>query len=217
MTDVCQNIKTIHRSKYPLLVVLVKDRLNIYPATVIKGHDGAAQAVEKLMQGLDMYLRIKNKDVAEEQSRLEREQIRQEQVEEYEKSLAVDRAKQEELAKQRQREREEELQKQRQEEQKLVRQAELASTLPSEPSESEPNAITIRIRFPTGEHKMRRFRMGEAVNWLVTFVESIGFDMEEHRIWTSDMPKKDLTTFDLSKTFTELNWPRREQVTVEEK
>jgi hypothetical protein len=69
------------------------------------GHDGSAQAVEKLMMGLDMYLRIKNKDLEEEQRRLEREQIRQEQVQEYEKSLATDRAKQEELAKQRQRER----------------------------------------------------------------------------------------------------------------
>jgi len=169
------------------------------------------------MMGLDTYMRIKNKEVAEEQSRLEREQIRQEQVEEYEKSLATDRAKQEELARQRQREKEEEQQKQRTEEEKLIRQTQLASTLPVEPAVNEPNVITVRMRFPSGEQKIRRFRMSEAVQWLVTYVESLGYDMENHRIWTSDLPKKDVSTLNISKTFTELNWPPREQVTIDEK
>jgi hypothetical protein len=37
MADVSQNVKAIQPSKYPLLIVLLKDRANIYPATVIKG------------------------------------------------------------------------------------------------------------------------------------------------------------------------------------
>lgn len=63
------------------------------------------QTLERLMTGLDHYLQIKNKDAADELSRLEREQIRQEQIEEYEKSLATDRAKQEEIQRKKQLER----------------------------------------------------------------------------------------------------------------
>lgn len=66
------------------------------------GHDSAESTLEKLMMGLDTYMRIKNKDAEEEQKKLEREQIRQEQIDEYEKSLAADRAKKEEQEKQRQ-------------------------------------------------------------------------------------------------------------------
>uniref|UniRef100_A0A915DQ78 Uncharacterized protein n=1 Tax=Ditylenchus dipsaci TaxID=166011 RepID=A0A915DQ78_9BILA len=32
--------------------------------------------------------------------------------------------------------------------------------------------------------------MHEPVSWLMTFVESIGYDLEEYEVWTSDMPKK---------------------------
>uniref|UniRef100_A0A915CWP0 UAS domain-containing protein n=1 Tax=Ditylenchus dipsaci TaxID=166011 RepID=A0A915CWP0_9BILA len=203
MSDVSESIKTIHRSKYPLLTVLVKERDTIYPVAVVKGHDGKERTVQKLLLGLDVYMRIKNREAAERHNKVEREQILQQQAEDYQKSLARDRAKQEEQAQQRQREREEELQKQHKEYEKQVRQTELASLLPAEPAENEPNIITIRIRLPTGEHKTRRFSMEEELNW--------------HRVWTSDLPKKDISTFDLSKTFSDLNWMRREQVTVEEK
>ncbi|KAI1693353.1 UBX domain-containing protein [Ditylenchus destructor] len=217
MRDVCENLKTINRNKYPLLIILVKDRGTIYPSSVVKGHDSAESTLEKLMMGLDTYMRIKNKDAEEEQKKLEREQIRQEQIDEYEKSLAADRAKKEEQEKQRQLEMQEELKKQRAEQAKQDRQIQLASIMPDEPSETETNVIAIRVRLPTGEQKMRRFRMDEALRWLVTYVESMGYEMDEYRIWTSDVPKKDVSTLDAAKTFTELGWSRREQVTVDEK
>lgn len=53
---------------------------------------------------MDQYRLIKQQESADERNRMEREQFRQEQVEEYQRGLAADRAKQEELRKKRQKE-----------------------------------------------------------------------------------------------------------------
>lgn len=63
--------------------------------------------------------------------------------------------------------------------------------LPIEPEESELS-VMIRIRFPTGEQKIRRFKTNEQLRWLIILVESLGYDMDTHRIWTSDVPKIDV-------------------------
>lgn len=76
---------------------------------------------------------------------------------------------------------------------KLKRQELLASTLPPEPAESDKSAVMIRMRFPSGEQKVRRFHETDSLKWLVTFVESLGYDMENYRIKTSDVPKKDVS------------------------
>lgn len=102
-------------------------------------------------------------------------------------------------------------------ENKKKHQAELALTIPSEPLESDSDIITIRLRFPTGEQKLRRFRMSEQVNWLSSYVESVGFDMDTHCLWTSEIPRKLVSNEDLTKTFAEIGWPRREQIIVDEK
>lgn len=60
--------------------------------------------MEKLITCLDNFQVIKARLATEEHSRLEREAIRQEQSDEYEKSKAIDRARQEEIQKVRQRE-----------------------------------------------------------------------------------------------------------------
>lgn len=64
------------------------------------GQDGNDTVMQKLIAALDEHQRIINRDAAEEKERFERERVMQEQVDEYEKSLAADRAKQEELRRQ---------------------------------------------------------------------------------------------------------------------
>jgi hypothetical protein len=102
MSEVADLFKHINHSQYPLLLVLVKDRGQVNLSAMARGHDAIDSVMEKLMSGLDRCMSIKNKDAAEEQSRLERQAFRDQQVEEYEQSLAIDRARQEELQKQRQ-------------------------------------------------------------------------------------------------------------------
>jgi len=57
------------------------------------------------MIGLDQYQGIRHQNQEEERGRLERELFRQEQAQEYERSLALDKAKQQELHEQKTKER----------------------------------------------------------------------------------------------------------------
>ncbi|KAI6197351.1 hypothetical protein M3Y94_01213900 [Aphelenchoides besseyi] len=106
LTSVKDVIKVITKpDEFPLMLVVLKDRTK-YDVDIppIRGSDDVDQVMDKLLTSLDKFQEIKNRDMAEEQNRLEREQIRQEQVSEYEKSLAIDRARQEEQTRQREQE-----------------------------------------------------------------------------------------------------------------
>uniref|UniRef100_A0A915DXD9 UBX domain-containing protein n=1 Tax=Ditylenchus dipsaci TaxID=166011 RepID=A0A915DXD9_9BILA len=197
MMDVSQNIRYIDSSKYPLLVVVVKSSSSIYPVSIIRGYDGVAQAVEKLKQGRWVVLNESSCVKLNKTINI---------------SLAIDRTKQQQRVLQRQQESKDKVQDDEMTKQKLISQALLASTLPSEPAAADLDIITIRLRLPANQLKLRRFRMNEPVNWLITFVSSIGYDPQEYKVWTSDMPKQDVSMLDLTKTFKELNWQVREQI-----
>jgi hypothetical protein len=202
--------------KYPLLIVLCKDRGSFQQSTFIYGQETVASVVQKLMLGLDQYQGIRQQKQQEERGRLEREQFRREQAEEYERSLAADKAKQQELNEQKKKEKEAEEEKLRTEAEKQSRLNELAMILPSEPEESDPHVIFIRFRCPNGDLKLRRFSHDESVEMLIIYAESIGFERSHFRFWNSDRPKKEVSSMNTSKTFKELNWPKREQITIEE-
>uniref|UniRef100_A0A914Z103 UBX domain-containing protein n=1 Tax=Panagrolaimus superbus TaxID=310955 RepID=A0A914Z103_9BILA len=217
LNDVAQTVRHIRRENYPILLVLIKDRGTVIPVTYASGHDSPDVVLEKLMQGLDMFLAVKNRALGEERARVEREDLRAKQVAELEESKAVDKAKQEERERAAREEREAAEALEREKEEAIARQEKLKATLPSEPDATEKDIITIRLRFPTGDQHIRRFRMNESVKWLVAYSESLGFDMKTYRLFTSDVPKKDVATLDNNKSFRELKWPPREQITIDEK
>uniref|UniRef100_A0A915NAV8 UBX domain-containing protein n=1 Tax=Meloidogyne javanica TaxID=6303 RepID=A0A915NAV8_MELJA len=202
--------------KYPLLIILCKGRSSFQQNTFIYGQEDVASAMQKLMIGLDQYQGIRHQNQEEERGRLERELFRQEQAQEYERSLALDKAKQQELHEQKTKEREAEEKNLRLQAKKQSRLNELAMILPPEPEESDPKAISIRFRCPNGEMKMRRFSRDESVEMLIIYAESIGFERTHFRLWNSDRPKKEVSSMNTSKTFEELHWPKRENITIEE-
>uniref|UniRef100_A0A914D585 UBX domain-containing protein n=1 Tax=Acrobeloides nanus TaxID=290746 RepID=A0A914D585_9BILA len=216
MGDLADMLRQNATDRYPILVVLTRDRGTITPIVVCRGQDSPTTVIENLMHALDEYQRIKNRDNSDERERIERERVMQEQHDEYQRSLEADRAKDEERKRQQQLAIEEDAKRQREIEENEIRKAQLASSLPDEPPEGG-NVITIRLRLPNGEFKIRRFKMEEPIRWLTTYAESIGYSMENYRLWNSAVPKEDVSTFDNSKSFAELNWPRREQIVVEEK
>ena len=69
----------------------------------------------------------------------------------------------------------------------------MKSIIPPEPPADAKDIIMIRLRSPDGSQHIRRFKMDEKVKWLVTYCESIGFDKEKYRLFTSDVPKKDVS------------------------
>ncbi|KAL6736874.1 hypothetical protein Aduo_007177 [Ancylostoma duodenale] len=219
MSDARRSLESMvyDKEKFPLLVIIAKDRGSYNIVDICTGMDGADIVMEKLMAGIDAYSTIRNTEKAEEAARLERERIRQEQAHEYEMSLAADKARMQ--AKER------ELREQREEEERRLREAEesemkrqlLASQLPDEPAEGERGAIMVKFRLPGSEQVMRRFRSSERLSVLIQFLAAKGFSASDYRFFNSDFPKKDVTTLDESKTFSELNWPVREQIFVEER
>jgi hypothetical protein len=204
-------------NQFPLLLVLDRERSTspIEVIATVRGQDSVTQVIGQLMSALDHSIEIKKREEAEERERMEREEIRREQVEAYEQSLAADRAKQELLEMERQREENERREQELLEEKRLRNQRKLAESLPSEPVADDATAIMLRVRLPSGEQQMRRFRMTEQLRWLITWVESLGYDMEHYQMWTPE--KKNVASFDYSKSFAELKWSRREQITVDEK
>uniref|UniRef100_A0AC35GY94 UBX domain-containing protein n=1 Tax=Panagrolaimus sp. PS1159 TaxID=55785 RepID=A0AC35GY94_9BILA len=140
----------------------------------------------------------------------------------------MDKAKREEHERAIRQEREALEAQEREENETLALQGKLKASLPSEPASTDKDIITIRLRFPTGDQHIRRFRMDEPVKcryvhkqnvfkWLVVYSESLGFNMKTYRLLTSDVPKKDVATLDNNKSFRELKWPPREQITIGEK
>lgn len=205
------------KEKFPLLLIIAKDRGSYNVTDICTGMDSADIVMEKLMAGIDTYSTIRNTEKVEEAARLERERIRQEQAHEYEMSLAADKA--------RMQAKEQEMRVQREEEERRLREAEetelrrqlLASQLPDEPMDGETGSIMVKFRLPGSEQVIRRFRLSEKLSVLIKFLGAKGFSVVDYRFFNSDFPKKDVTTLDESRTFAELNWPVREQIFVEER
>jgi len=217
MNEVAASLRYISKDKFPLLMVLAKDQGTVQIAQMINGHDSSDAALTKLLEGIDFFASLRNRAIQEEIARAEREQIRAEQVAAYEESKAADRAKQEERERIAREEREAEEARVREEQEALARREKLKSIIPPEPPADAKDIIMIRLRSPDGSQHIRRFKMDEKVKWLVTYCESIGFDKEKYRLFTSDVPKKDVSTLDNEKSFRELKWPPREQITIDEK
>ncbi|KAL3100166.1 hypothetical protein niasHT_029896 [Heterodera trifolii] len=217
LTEVSNSIKMVPPTKFPMLIVLIKERAVISRTSVIYGQDTAVNAVQKLMEGLDQYMAIKQQDEEQQRRRTEREQFRREQSDEYQRGLAADRARQEEQKRRKQQEQEEAVKRAQNEKERKEHLDCLAKLLPTEPAESEQEVITIRLRLPNGQAKMRRFRECESLEVLLVYAATLGYDADRYRIWTSDMPRKEVSTLETSKSFAQLNWTKREQLNIEEK
>ncbi|VDK74633.1 unnamed protein product [Onchocerca ochengi] len=216
--DIRRTLEKFSVERFPLLVVIIKEKSVILPINVAWGCDGPEQVVNKLMEGLEEYQRIKNAEAAEERERIEREKIREEQAREYEQSLAQDRARQERLEREKNEQKAEEERRAKEEQDKTKRLQELAASLPMEPAAGETNIAIVRVRFPDGNMQLRRFRMSEPLRNIAVFVESKGYSLDTHRIWTSDVPMKNVVeSYDLNRSLADIKWPVREQITVDEK
>ncbi|KJH50538.1 UBX domain protein [Dictyocaulus viviparus] len=219
MPDIRRSIEAVvyDKEKFPLLVIITKDHGQYNINDICSGMDSADIVMEKLMAGIEIYTSIRNTERTEEAARLERERIRQEQAHEYEMSLAADKARMQAKVRELKEQREEEERRMRVAEELEIKRQLLASQLPDEPAETDRNAIMVKFRLPGSEQVVRRFRSTEKLSVLMQFLGAKGFSAKDYRFFNSDFPKKDVTTLDDTKTFSELNWPVREQIFIEER
>ncbi|CAJ0561298.1 unnamed protein product, partial [Mesorhabditis spiculigera] len=208
--------RTRNRDLFPMLLLIIKEKGTLKVAEYISGTDGKEVAVEKLMAVLDAYNQIRLNSMADEAARIERGRLLEEQRQEYEASLAADRARDE--ARQRAiREQQEAEEKRMQEEaEEENRRKRVEQLLPAEPAETETNLMHIKMRCPSGEQLMRRFRRAETLEMLLNYLDTKGYHTDKYKFFNSDFPKKDITTLDKQSTFNDLKWPAREQIFVEE-
>uniref|UniRef100_A0A7E4V6F7 UBX domain-containing protein n=1 Tax=Panagrellus redivivus TaxID=6233 RepID=A0A7E4V6F7_PANRE len=176
-----------------------------------------------LSQAVTAYDAVKGRLTAEAHERLERERLRNEQQTAYEIGKEQDRIKFEARAKllREQREAEEALAKEKQariekEAADKILQQELAATMPEEPDAGAVGTIMIKLRFPDNHQEVRRFLRKGSLKLLSHFAGSRGYLAADYRIFTSDFPRKNVTTLNAESTFDELGWSPREQVIVEE-
>ncbi|VDM53864.1 unnamed protein product [Angiostrongylus costaricensis] len=207
MSDIRRSLDSViyDKEKFPLLVIITKDHGLYNISDICYGMDSADIVMEKLMAGIDIYTSIRNNEKAEEAARLERERIRQEQAHESKscRKFFLERHVQ--------------YQSLMRILTLLLKRQLLASQLPDEPALDERNTLMVKFRLPGSDQVVRRFRLSEKLSVLIQFLAAKGFSVRDYRFFNSDFPKKDVTTLDESKTFSELNWPVREQIFIEER
>uniref|UniRef100_A0A1I8AX84 UBX domain-containing protein n=1 Tax=Steinernema glaseri TaxID=37863 RepID=A0A1I8AX84_9BILA len=216
MHAVLSRVQHTRTDNYPLVLSVVSSKSQTQLIDCAQGHEYINDVSDKLMLGLSKFVEIKNSDKKEESDRIEREQIRREQQEEYDKALAADRARVQEEEREKQILLEAEQEEQRKLSVKNSRCESAKNMLPPEPAATEKEVITFKVRFPGGNAKIRRFHKSDKLKSLIYFVESEGFFMEDYRIWDSSVPKRNITAFDSAHTFQHYEFPAREQVIVEE-
>ena len=198
-------------SKYPLLLIFQKkpnsplEIANIL--TIDTKHD---EALSSLAAGYEEHLAAIGELRFANETRWQREQIKQEQDVAYKESAEKDKQTYKNW-------KQSELNRIRSQEGKLQRLAfqDLAlKELPDEPEKAE-GVTSIRFRFPSGEVTNRRFLGSDRIGLLYTYAESLGFPPNCHRL-VLNFPKKNLGEYPSNKNLVECGLSPQAMVFVEE-
>ncbi|CAL2028310.1 unnamed protein product [Caenorhabditis brenneri] len=209
---------------FPLLLPLTQTRRDPEVPSFAQSSDSIDGVIAKLVSASEDFRLANRSHVTRRRENEEREQIRKLQEEAYQASLAEDLArfakiKEEEEQKKMEEER---LKKELEEEQRLkeeeeARQGQVAQMLPSEPAANEPGVLMVKFRLPEGKQAVRRFRQSETIKTLAMFLDSQGYSSEKYKYFNSDFPKKNvMVCFSEEQSFSDVKWPAREQIFVEE-
>uniref|UniRef100_A0A7E4VNU6 UBX domain-containing protein n=1 Tax=Panagrellus redivivus TaxID=6233 RepID=A0A7E4VNU6_PANRE len=94
------------------------------------------------------------------------------------------------------------------------RMKKLRAKLPKEPMANDPDAITIQLT-SNGRKNIRRFSIHHSLQSLLDYAGSRGYFEDKVRIFTSDMPRRDIATLDKTMSFKNLKWSRHSRLTIE--
>ncbi|XP_005179507.1 FAS-associated factor 1 isoform X2 [Musca domestica] len=217
-------VRNISVDKLPSILVIGKSRLSGRSScevlSVIHGNVDLDDLLSRLWEAVDMYNDHLKVEIAEEDARAARDQVKAEQDMAYEQTLQADIAKE---AARRQKEAAIAAERQRLESEKAEEEARRESirmvaeqSLPKEPNETETNISKIRVRKPTGDFLERRFYTENTLQDLLNFVASKGFLIDAYKV-ISSWPRRDLTAIDSNQTLQSLKLYPQETVILEER
>uniref|UniRef100_A0A1B0FPV9 UBX domain-containing protein n=1 Tax=Glossina morsitans morsitans TaxID=37546 RepID=A0A1B0FPV9_GLOMM len=217
-------VRNISIDKLPSILIIGKSRLSGRTScevlSVIHGNVGLDDLMSRLLESVEMYNEHLQVEIAEEDARALRDQVKAEQDMAYQQTLQADIAKEEAkqqkeaaIAAERKR-----LASERAEEDARRESIRLVAkqSLPHEPAETEKNISKIRVRKPTGDFLERRFYINNTLEDLLNFVASHGFLIEDYKL-ISSWPRRDLTSVNATQTLQHLKLYPQETVILEER
>lgn len=215
-----QTICCVPEDKYPILIILMRNRSNTEIYRMIHGNIGVSELLTCLLEAIDVFSHQQSLDLRDEEERAARESIKVEQDRAYQASLAMDRAKEESKKQQEMLEEQERERSQREKEEfESMREAHrlaLERQLPPEPEEGcKDSIIKIRYKLPDGVMIQRRFLAKEQLKYLLDFLTVKGYPIENYKAIT--YPRRDLSSLDHQLSLAELKLCSQETVMVEER
>uniref|UniRef100_A0AC35U3X8 UBX domain-containing protein n=1 Tax=Rhabditophanes sp. KR3021 TaxID=114890 RepID=A0AC35U3X8_9BILA len=203
-------------NELPVMVTLLKKKGSFSVISAISCTDSTENMVGKLNTSLEVFDSIKSFDMETYLERKERAATLNEQNKGYQESLAKDKAKKEESERAAKLQRLEDEKEERLKNQRDQIISHSASLVPAEPTDKEPNTVTIKIRFPGGKTSVRRFYKSNCIGDFVNYISSLGYPSSEFDLFNSEVPKQNVNKMKRHETFEDANWPIRENIIVEE-
>ncbi|KAF2354151.1 UBX domain [Trinorchestia longiramus] len=206
----------------PALMLLTRSRGSCEVISVIyAGNSSLDELVTSMMEAAEVFEGTRRAEVSEDQQRLSRQAIMDDQDAAYQESLRADRAKAEAR---RQQEEDEQREQQRQEcirqhEQQMTEKlrASLESELPPEPADhSSPDVTVMRFRHPGTDQFIRAFTLDTALQVVLNYLHVRGFPADQYKFLQS-WPRRDLASLDVSMTLKDYALPHQETITIEER
>jgi len=234
--DPASKIHAMKTDKMPLLILAYKLRSTPEVFDIIEGNVTVDELMAKLIVAQENYQAQLAVAVHEEEERLNREAMRQEQDQALREAELADQAK--EAAKRREEEERierenieaairdsEEMERQRAEREKDEKCAEIKATLPDEPKEEKEEGKEVsKLRFMLPRDKPvdgkgtldRRFLASEKVQVVINYLAAKGFPASDYKVLSS-YPRRDITEINQSLTLKDLKLYPQEKFNVEER
>ncbi|CAD5111735.1 DgyrCDS1017 [Dimorphilus gyrociliatus] len=221
-------LKDFTPDQYPLLVIISRQRSTNDVVYIINGSSILDEVISKLLGAQELFRQTQEEDIREEDQRMARVSMLDQQNQAYEASLRADQAKAEQKRKEKEeneRREEEESRKQKElerrlKEEKLKREKirqNVAEQLPAEPDEHCKQELSrIRIRAPDNKILNRRFLASNPLQILFNYLTSEGFHVADFKVLTT-FPRRDLKIEDPTKSLKDLKLCPQETLILEAK
>lgn len=208
-------VSKYRNSEYPLLLIVMKSKGGLEVCSVLQANASVDEVMMGLINGYEVFEQAKIVEIKAESERNEREQMKQEQDDAYQMSLAADRAK---ADAERMKMMEEQEKQEKEHLEAQIKEAERISCqeqVPDEPPKDAKNITTIRFRLPEGANEIRRFRETDTLKIVFMFVASKGYSLNDYRIVTN-FPRHQFTAEEAMKSLQEMKLCPQAQLFVEE-
>ena len=225
--DAFRLASSLRVSKYPYCALLAFSGARTRLITFAEGNVRPEALAELLQAALVEHNGILWEERLIHEQRSQDRRLREEQDVEYQRSLEADRAK--ELERQRQEEEQRRLEDERLEKERIERERkekeererqmvldllqkrrdEKSKMLPDEPGADEEGIAVVRVRFPSGEHQQRRFRVTESLSSVIDWAESLDCNTYLKFSIATTYPRQVLVADQYSETLEALNFGKQ--------